>query len=40
MIIDKNGAMILTFVRFEFEKRHSILDFKLNTHLQPSLINH
>lgn len=40
MIVDKNGAMMLIFVRFKFERRYHILDFMLSTHLQRPFINH
>ena len=40
MIVDEDGAMMLTSVRFEFERRHHILDFRMSTLLQPPLVNH
>ena len=40
MIVDKNRAIMLISFRFKFEIRHYILDFKLNTILQPPFINY
>lgn len=40
MVVDEDGAMMLISVRFEFERRHHILDFRLSTLLQSLLINH
>lgn len=38
MIVNKNKAIMLTFVRFELKRGHSILDFSLKNFFNQLLL--